>query len=120
MQLIGFTADGNRFHLVRTLSENELANHKKFIPIFVEAHNRFKLFRILDCNYKEWAAYINVLRGPEPRNEDNDYLQLDRLLLNYLTAAYTIQEHFDVSFKRRFRRNLAKLREHGDFIASLC
>jgi hypothetical protein len=120
MQLIGFTANGNNFHFVRDLREDELSNHKKYTPIFMEAHNRFKLFRILDGNYKEWDAYINLLRGPGPRDYDNDFLKLDRLLLNYLTAAYTIQEHFQVSFVRRFRKDNGKLKEFDDFINGLC
>jgi hypothetical protein len=120
MQLIGFAANGNNFHFVRDLRDDELSNHKKYTPIFMEAHNRFKLFRILDGNYKEWDAYIKLLRGPGPRDYDNDFLQLDRLLLNYLTAAYTIQEHFQVSFVRRFRKDNGKLKEFGDFINGLC
>ena len=120
MQLIGFTANKNNFHFVRNLSEEELSNHKNYTPVFMEAHNRFKLFRILDQNYKEWDSYINLLRGPETRDYDNDFLQLDRLLLNCLTAAYTIQEHFQVSFMRRFRKNAGKLKEHDDFINGLC
>jgi len=44
MQLIGFTANKDNFHFVRDLSEEELSNHKKYTPVFMEAKNRFKLF----------------------------------------------------------------------------
>ena len=42
--------------------------------------------------------------------------ELNRLILNYLTLAYSIQEHFYVSFTQRFRKDLKKLEEYDDFI----
>jgi hypothetical protein len=58
MQLVGFTTNKNNFHFVRDLSEEELSNHKNYTPVFTEARNRFKLFRILDANYKELIPAI--------------------------------------------------------------
>lgn len=120
MQLIGFNATGNNFHFVRDLTEEELLSHKSFILDFVEANNRLKLFKILDLNYKEWKNYISLLRKPGPRNWDADYLQLDRLMLNYLSAAYTLQMHFKVSFGRRFKKVPEKLKAYADFLNEMC
>jgi len=120
MKLIGYSVARQHFHRVRDLNEEEIANYEKYTPIIAEAHNRFKLFRILGHNYNEWIAYINSLLNSQSRNEENDWLQLDRLLLNYLTCAYTIQEHFMVSFRRRFRQDPAKLKEYDDFMNRLC
>jgi hypothetical protein len=120
MQLIGFNANGNNFHFVRNLTEEELLSSENYIPIFMEAHNRFKLFRILELNYKEWKDYIHLLRRPGQRNYDVDYLQLDRLMLNYLATAYTLQMHFKVSFVRRFKKLPEKLKAYADFIYEMC
>jgi hypothetical protein len=40
--------------------------------------------------------------------------------LNYLTFAYSIQKHFDVSFRRRFKKQPAKHREYSEFLDRLC
>jgi hypothetical protein len=121
MKLIGFSSARQRFHIIRNLTEEEIANYEKYTPLIAEANNRFKLFRILDKNYKEWTNYINSLLTAQQRDDfENDWLELDRLLLNYLSSAYTIQEHFLVSFRRRFRQNTEKLKEYDDFINKLC
>lgn len=120
MKLIGYSAERQSFHIIRNLTNEEIANYEKYQPTLAEAHNRFKLFRILGENFKEWVNYINSLLTSQPRNDEFDWLQLDRLLLNYLTCAYTIQEHFKASFQRRFRKDTAKLKEYDDFVEKLC
>jgi len=120
MNLIGYNGTRQHFQFVRKLNEQEIENYDKFTPIIAEAHNRFKLFRILRDNYNEWTTYINSLLTSSPRNEENDWLQLDRLLLNYLTCAYTIQEHFMVSYRQRFRNDEPKLKDYETFIERLC
>jgi len=120
MNLIGYNQTRQHFQFIRKLNEQEIENYKKFTPIIAEAHNRFKLFRILRDNFNEWIAYITSLLTSSPRNEENDWLQLDRLLLNYLTCAYTIQEHFMVSYRQRFRKDEPKLKDYEDFIEKLC
>lgn len=120
MKLVGFNPNGNRLHLIRDLSEDEIANHEKFITVFTEARSRFHLFKILGRNYTEWISYINLLLNPLTNNDDDAMLQLDRLLLNYLSCAYTIHEHFKTSFRRRFRKNEEKLKEYDAFIEALC
>lgn len=47
-------------------------------------------------------------------------LHLDRLLLNYLTCAYTIRQHFQISFQRRFGRDETKRTEYRAFLDRLC
>ena len=120
MTLIGFNQTRQHFHLVRKLTEQEIDNYNKFQPIVAEAHNRFKLFRILRDNFNEWITYIGSLLTSSPRNEENDWQQLDRLLLNYLTCAYTIQEHFMVSYRQRFRKDEPKLKDYEDFLNRVC
>lgn len=120
VQLVGFNKLRNNFAVFRKLEENEIAEHEKYTPIIAEAGNRFNLFRILAQNYSEWNSYVNSLLNATTSNTGNEMLELDRLLLNYLTCAYTIQEHFKVSFQRRFRNDEAKQKERSDLIEGLC
>ena len=120
MQLVGFSPNGNRVHFVRDLTEEEIAKHKKYTAIFAEARGRFHLFKILSRNYEEWISYINFLLNPLSKNDENDMLQLDRLLLNYLSSAYTTHEHLKASFRRRFRKTPAKLKDYDNFMTALC
>jgi hypothetical protein len=120
MQLIGFNANGNNLHFVRDLTAEELLSHENYTPVFMEASNRLKLFKILGLSYNAWKNYIGLLRKPDQKNYDADYLELDRLMLGYLATAYTLQEHFKVSFVRRFRKAPDKLKEYADFLDEMC
>jgi len=120
MMLLGFNKARSNFHFVRDLEANEVAEHERFTPIIAEARNRFNLFQILGHNYSEWKSYVDSLLNAKTMCDGSEILQLDRLLLNYLTCAYTIQEHFQVSFQRRFRKDKVKQREYRDFIDGLC
>jgi hypothetical protein len=118
--LVGVNKLRGNFAEFRKLEANEITDHEKYIPVFIEAQNRFNLFRILAQNYSEWNSHVNSLLNATTSNTGNEMLELDRLLLNYLTCAYTIQEHFKVSFQRRFRNDEAKQKERSDFIDGLC
>jgi hypothetical protein len=120
MKLLGINKARNSVHIFRDLEANEVADHDRFTPIIAEAQNRFNLFRILGQNYAEWKSYVDSLLNAKTLHDGEEMLQLDRLLLNYLTCAYTIQEHFKVSFQRRFRKDKAKQKEYSDFVNGLC
>lgn len=120
MKLLGFNKARSNIRFVRDLEANEVADHDRFTPIIAEARNRFNLFRILGHNYSEWKLYVDSLLNAKTKHDGDEMLQLDRLLLNYLTCAYTIQEHFKVSFQRRFRKNVAKQKDYSDFVDGLC
>src|ERR1700678_2160592 len=120
MQILGFNKARGLCQFVRDLDANEVANHDKFTAIIAEAGNRFNLFRVLGQNYLEWKSHVDSLLNAKTMNDGGEMLQLDRLLLNYLTCAYTIQEHFRVSFQRRFRKDAVKQKEYNDFVDGLC
>jgi hypothetical protein len=119
-KVIGFTPAFQNIHFVRDLTADEIEQHRQFTPIFAEARNRLKLFRILHRNYSEWRSYIDQLLNPQFREDSDAMEQLDRLLLNYLTCFYTIREHFKVSFIQRFRNDSAKQEEYEIFFDRLC
>lgn len=120
MKLVGYIGQLNNFTVFRDLTEDELKNHRAFTSVVSEARNRLKLFRILDRNYQEWTDYLNSLLTMKRGDHDDEMLHLDRLLLNYLTCAYTIRQHFEVSFQQRFRKDDAKRVEYSGFLDRLC
>jgi hypothetical protein len=120
MQLVGHPPGQFNFHFVRDLSNHEVEQHQAFTSIISEARSRLKLFRILHHNYSEWQNYIEKLLNPAYKDDHDALEHLDRLLLNYLTCAYTIREHFKVSFTQRFRSTPSKQAEYEKFIKEIC
>jgi hypothetical protein len=120
VKLVGYIRPLKDFRVFRDLTEEELKSHQTYAPVIGEARNRLKLFQILGHNYQEWSNYLNSLLTTKHGEHDEEMLHLDRLLLNYLTCAYTIREHFEASFQRRFRKDDAKQKEHEDYLNRLC
>jgi len=114
-QLAGWDSARNNFFELRPLTEHEEAFDAQSRPVFAEAHGRFKLFQILEMNYRDWTAYHRSLLTPGSRKQD-DLLVLDRLLFNFLAAAYGLFEHFEVSYRRRYKKEPAKLAEYETFL----
>jgi hypothetical protein len=106
--------------VVRDLTEEESAKHDAYAPVLAEARERLKLFQILSHNYREWKNYVDSLLSARVGHRDDEMQHLDRLLLNYLTCAYTIRQHFEVSFQQRFRKDKAKQKQYYDFLDKLC
>lgn len=75
---------------------------------------------MLDRNYGEWRNYLNRLLSTDFQEDVDVSEELNRLLLNYLTFAYTIQEHFAVSFRQRFKKQPEILKKYSDFVDRLC
>ena len=104
---------------IRDLTESELRSETKYRARFVEIVSRFSLFRILEKNYQEWWSYTRKLLMPGTRDFEQDRLELNRFLMNYLSSAYSIVEHMEKSYTQRFRRDPDKRNQYGDFISRL-
>lgn len=105
---------------IRPLTAAELDQHKDFTKSVLEAKSRLSLFRMLDANYRQFQSYIDTLLCKTIEEESNSGEELERLILNYLTFAYSIQEHFGVSLRRRFKKDKAKLDHYDAFLNKLC
>ena len=116
MHLGSFNSTTHHFESIRVLTADEIAEFEKLRPPFTEARDRLALFRMLTRNYREWRNYLDRLLSASFTEDVDISEELNRLILNYLTFAYSIQEHFYVSFKQRFRKDLKKLEEYDDFI----
>src|SRR5260370_30927678 len=118
MKLAGYNAHLNNFAVLRGLTKAEITEHKKYGPVFAEARERLKLFQILGYNYREWKNYLDSLLSAKP-HRDEEMLHLDRLLLNDVTCAYVVEQHFKVSFQQRFRNDADKQKTYKDFLTKL-
>lgn len=97
-----------------------MKQHERLSPFVVEARERLSLFRILDRNFSEWRRYLDSLLAATFKEDVDISEELNRLLLNYLTFAYTVQEHFTVSFRQRFKKDQATLKKYDAFVDRLC
>lgn len=123
MKLAGYLPNGGAIanpQDVRDLTAEELKQHNLFKPVVAEAKSRLVLFRVLDENYREWADYLQSLLHPEPIDEDVVALKLDRLLLNYLTCAQHIRQHFEATFQQRLRAGDAEQKKYKMLLDQLC
>jgi hypothetical protein len=120
MKLGLYNAPRQKLDVIRDLSPDEINENEKYRPIIAEARNRLVLFRILGKNYKEWQDYLKEILNPKFSKDAEIDDELNRLLLNYLTCAYTIREHFENSFQQRFRHDPKKREELKAFVKKLC
>lgn len=118
-QLAAWDNARNNLKEIRPLTDEEVQSDIALRDKFTEAQNRLKLFQILELNYREWAAHQRKFIAPGPRKED-DHLIFDRLLFNFLSSAYGVIEHFEVSYKQRYRKDQAKLAEYKSFLSNFC
>lgn len=110
----------NTYDVIREMTAEEVAQHAKFTAVVTEARTRLALFRMLHRNYGDWRRYLDRLLSPTFKEDVDISDELNRLLLNYLTFAYSIQEHFAVSFRQRFKKNSPKLKRYAAFVEKLC
>jgi len=120
MKLGYWNQAANHFNVLRELTTEEISRHEQYTPICAEARNRLMLFRLLDRNYGIWRSYLDELLDSRFKETNDISEELNRLILTYLTLAYTIQEHFEVSFKKRFRKDQRELDKHARFMEKLC
>jgi hypothetical protein len=118
MKLVAFRANPTDFQPVRNLTDEELTAHRRFTKPFMEAENRFLLFRILELNYQEWISYIRSLLSIGGSKKDSR-LKLNQLLLNYLTVSYSITQHFQTGYRQKFRNQSNMMERYDTFLERL-
>jgi hypothetical protein len=88
---------------IRDLSEDEVIQYGKSMAVYAAARNRFRLFRIFHLNYKAWEGFVKATRKPGGALGD-EMLELDRLMLNFLTAAKALIDHFTQFYIQSHRK----------------
>lgn len=115
LQLAGWETVRNNFFEVRPLTQDEMDFDTNSRPLFTEVRSRFNLFQILDLNYREWEKYHRELLT-KGHNKQNNMLILNRLLFNFLASAYGVVEHFEVSYRRRHKKDTEKMKQYKEFM----
>ena len=121
LMLIGHRQEGAEIsiHKVRDLTPQETQDHLEHTRVAAEAVEHFSLFKILVRNFTEWSDYLRSLFHPGSLQAD-EKLELNRLLLNYLTCAKAVIDHFEIAYseqfpetdqKGEFRKYLQRVRE---------
>lgn len=94
-----------QIHKVRELTEEEVNRSDEFMAVAAEARNRFRLFQILHLNYESWHSFTKSLLRPEDLGAD-ETIELDRLMLNFLTSARALIDHFRQYYVRTYRNTV--------------
>ena len=119
LKLAAWKPSPANFVPIRDLTQDELAKHESYIKPFTEATARLALFRILALNYREWRSHINSLLAAERTEREDDQLRLNQRMLNFLTISYAIKEHFERSYRKRYKKQPAKIEEYDRFVENL-
>jgi hypothetical protein len=107
----------HRIDSLRPLTQEELDFDSQAAPVYSEAASRLELFQILRKNYHAWESLIRQMLTPGATTPDD--VEINRLMLNFLTCAYSIVEHFECSYRRRFRHYPEKIAEYERLLEDL-
>jgi len=116
--LAGITGPGMHITGIRELTTNEVAKVDEYATVWSDARSRFKLFTILQRNYRQWKDYIQSLLVPDGDLDDDQMVELDRLQLNFLSAAKSLLDHFKTHWTQK-HRNTPRDKAFVDFIHKL-
>lgn len=103
---------------VRELTSEEESKVSEYAKVSSAARNRFKLFTILQRNFKEWEDYIRSLLVPDGDLKTDEMVELDRLQLNFLSAAKSLLDHFRQHWIQKHRKSPREA-TFSDFIMKL-
>jgi hypothetical protein len=117
--LAGWDQDRNTCFSVRHLTTAEIAHDHSLRPQYFRAANCFMLFKLLELNFREWTNYQRALLTPG-FNDGTYHIVLNRLLFNFLAAAYGVTEHFQTAYKHHYRKNQVMLNQYQTFVKEMC
>ncbi len=103
---------------VRTLSSSDVRALRKHTQTAIQNRKRFQLFLIVKRNYAEWLRYTLALLKPINGLSEDEQVELDRLLMNFLSSARALIDHFAQYHKQTFRKT-ADETKYADYLAKL-
>lgn len=107
------------FTPIRELSDEETQELEHHKSLWIAAKNRFVLFKILNRNYSVWVNYIHSLLTSGDNLNDDQKAELDRLLMNFLSSAKALIDHFKQHWVQK-HRDSEREKEFLDFTNRLC
>lgn len=90
-------------HPIRELTDEEVTKLSDYTAQAMKYRSRFELFKILNRNYEEWWNYIQGLLLPVDGLSEPELLEIDRLLMNYMTAAKSVIDQCRRLYKQEFK-----------------
>jgi hypothetical protein len=105
-------------NLVRELSQEEVDKLEVYTKVVTTNRKRFALFLIVKRNYAEWFQYTTTLLKPITGLTDDELSELDRLMLNFLSSARSLIDHFAQYYKQT-HRNTSKEEKYSEYMAKL-
>jgi hypothetical protein len=91
--LAGWISQPQEFAVIRSLTESEAKTVKTFGEIYSLVETRMNLLRIVSRNFLELCKFASS-HTSDSRTDVDYRLELDRLILNYLSAGYGLHEQF--------------------------
>ncbi len=119
--------DEPRFEYIKPIDENAYVSFKESMDIIHEVDNSVDLFLILGNNYHEIVDFHNghfrdfFDNFKEPLQvESNEYthlkIEVNRLILNYLSSFRMLIDHFDRIINKRFGKSSIKYSEFKNLL----
>jgi len=104
--------------LVRELTTEEIRELPEHKKVAITNRQRFTLFLIVKRNYAEWFQYTKSLLKPIDGLSDDEMTELDRLMLNFLSSARSLIDHFAQYYKQT-HRNTPEGGKYSEYITKL-
>jgi hypothetical protein len=104
--------------LVREIGDAEDKEFAKHTKDLMVNRQRFSLFVIVKRNYAEWLQYTTGLLKPIDGLSDDELSELDRLMLNFLSSARSLIDHFGQYYKQS-HRNTPEDEKYSEYISKL-
>jgi hypothetical protein len=113
--LAGWISKSNTFGVIRSLTPEEAELVKAFGKTYSAIEQRMNLLRITHRNFEELSRFTQCEGVPFSGSVDYK-LELDRLILNFLSAAYGLHEQFKTHLGKQSDTEQAEFRQ---FVAQL-
>ena len=94
---------------VRLISQEEFEKYSKYITRITKVSNDEKLFKIIELNYADFKVKLNKHISKYNENPKADFFEfehvfidINRLILNFLSATRSFLDHTETRLKREF------------------
>jgi hypothetical protein len=93
----------NVIHPIRELTDEEKQKLSDYTKLAMKYRSRFELFKILHRNYEEWWRYIQSLLRSVDGLSEPELLEINRLLMNFMTATKSLIDQVRRYYKQEFK-----------------
>jgi hypothetical protein len=118
--LVGIDENGGAIvpFFVRPLNPADVKALRKHTQTAIQNRKRFQLFLIVKKNSAAWLRYTLALLRPIDGLSEDEQVELDRLLMNFLSSARSLIDHFSQYHMQTFRKT-ADETKYKEYLAKL-